>query len=201
MSTMASAGSHLRISHRMRADFFGELREEQCQDDLDCDRNTGRVCARKPNDAAGHCQCPPEKPTKDAQGQCQPAVPSALTVIASEERMLKARPSELCRAAGLPAERGLREAAAGVRRSTVPLRCAERRARRRQLHTSTGYPVHHIQDFGQRIYGCHVFSVQGLVKAYTQIPVNPDDVPKTAIITPFGLFEFPFMSFGLRNAG
>ncbi|KAK8775658.1 hypothetical protein V5799_030996 [Amblyomma americanum] len=35
------------------------------------------------------------------------------------------------------------------------------------------YPVHHKQDFAQRIYGCHVFSVLDL-KAYTQIPVNPD---------------------------
>ncbi|KAK8755064.1 hypothetical protein V5799_002232, partial [Amblyomma americanum] len=59
------------------------------------------------------------------------------------------------------------------------------------------YPVHHIQDFAHRIYGCHVFSVLDLVKAYTQVPVNPDGVPKTAMITPFGFFEFPFMSFGL----
>ncbi|KAK8778594.1 hypothetical protein V5799_020069 [Amblyomma americanum] len=61
--------------------------------------------------------------------------------------------------------------------------------------------VHHIQDFAHRIYGCQVFSVLVLVKAYTQIPVNSDDVLKTVMITPLGLFEFPFMSFGLRSAG
>lgn len=63
------------------------------------------------------------------------------------------------------------------------------------------YPVRHIQDFTHNIHGCAVFSVIDLVKAYNQIPVNPEDIQKTAIITPFGLYEFPYMGFGLRNAG
>lgn len=37
--------------------------------------------------------------------------------------------------------------------------------------------------------------------AYTQILTYPLDIPKSAIETPFGLFEFPYMTFGLRNAG
>lgn len=63
------------------------------------------------------------------------------------------------------------------------------------------YPVRHIADFAHNLSGSTVFSTVDLVKAYQQIPVHPDDVCKTAIITPFGLYEFPYMSFGLRNAG
>lgn len=63
------------------------------------------------------------------------------------------------------------------------------------------YPVRHIGDFSQNLAGSSVFSTIDLVKAYQQIRVHPDDVCKTAIITPFGLYEFPYMTFGLRNAG
>jgi hypothetical protein len=31
--------------------------------------------------------------------------------------------------------------------------------------------------------------------------MNPEDIPKTTITTPFGLFEFTCMTFGMRNAG
>lgn len=63
------------------------------------------------------------------------------------------------------------------------------------------YPIRHIQDFTHSISGCTVFSTIDLEKAYNQIPVNEADIAKTAITTPFGMYEFPYMTFGLRNAG
>lgn len=62
------------------------------------------------------------------------------------------------------------------------------------------YPVRHLHDFNHQLAGSTIFSTIDLVKAYNQIPVAEGDVSKTAICTPFGLYEFPYMTFGLRNA-
>lgn len=63
------------------------------------------------------------------------------------------------------------------------------------------YPVPHIQDLLYAFQGKTIFTTLDMIRAYHQIPVNEEDIEKTAVITPFGLFEFPRMQFGLCNAG
>jgi hypothetical protein len=63
------------------------------------------------------------------------------------------------------------------------------------------YPLPNMLDFSARVAGCKVFSKIDLRKGYYQIPMHPADIRKTVICTPFGLFEFRRMPFGLRNAG
>ena len=62
------------------------------------------------------------------------------------------------------------------------------------------YPIPHIHHIHEGLHNCKYFSKIDLLKAYYQISMNDNDIRKTAITTPFGLFEFLQMPFGLRNA-
>ncbi|MEM7469106.1 MAG: reverse transcriptase domain-containing protein, partial [Pseudomonadota bacterium] len=73
----------------------------------------------------------------------------------------------------------------------------------RQLNKQTvadRYPMPNIAEITNNLEGCTVFSKLDLVAAYHQIPVASEDQCKTAITTPFGLFQYRRMPFGLRNA-
>ena len=52
------------------------------------------------------------------------------------------------------------------------------------------YPMPHLQDFTIHLEGKSIFSKVDLVRAYNQVPMNASDIAKTAIVTPFGLFEY-----------
>ena len=66
--------------------------------------------------------------------------------------------------------------------------------------TPDRYRTPNVQDFTSHLAGATIFSKIDLVRAYHQIPVEESDIAKTAIIPPFGLFQFCRMPFGLRNA-
>jgi hypothetical protein len=63
------------------------------------------------------------------------------------------------------------------------------------------YPLPNMMDFPSRVAGCSIFTKIDLRKGYYQIPMHPADIFWTAIIMPFGLFEFLHLTFGLCNAG
>jgi hypothetical protein len=66
--------------------------------------------------------------------------------------------------------------------------------------TPNKYRLPNMQDLSNGLHCWNVFAKIDLVKGYHQIPDADADIPKIAIITPFGLFEYLSMPFGLSNA-
>jgi hypothetical protein len=73
----------------------------------------------------------------------------------------------------------------------------------RRLNTVTvpdRYPIPHIHDLTNILHGKKIFSKIDIVRAYFHIPMYEKDIPKTAVTTPFGSFEFLYVNFGLKCA-
>lgn len=73
----------------------------------------------------------------------------------------------------------------------------------RRLNTITqkdSYPLPNIYAFASHLHGAKIFSHIDLIKGFWQVPMNEQDIKKTAMATPLGLFEFKRMPFGLKNA-
>jgi len=62
-------------------------------------------------------------------------------------------------------------------------------------------PMPHPDDIYARLSDARFYSKLDFCKGYWQIPVAESDRPKTAFATPFGLYQFRRMPFGLQNAG
>ena len=72
----------------------------------------------------------------------------------------------------------------------------------RRLNTVTvpdAFPLPRTEDCLDAMSGSVLFSTLDITSAYNQIPVNEDDIPKTAFITKFDLYEYTTMPFGLCN--
>jgi hypothetical protein len=62
------------------------------------------------------------------------------------------------------------------------------------------YPLPRIEDLFDQLRGADVFTKIDLRSGYHQLRIRPSDIPKTAFITKYGLYELMVMSFDLTNA-
>ena len=70
----------------------------------------------------------------------------------------------------------------------------------RKLNAKTfkyAYPLPRIEESFDALQGASWFSTLDLASGFNQIGVTEEDKAKTAFTTPFGLFEYNGMPFGL----
>ena len=62
------------------------------------------------------------------------------------------------------------------------------------------YPMPRVDELIDRVGQSRYLSALDLSKGYWQVPIEEQSKPKTALITPFGLYQFKVMPFGLQGA-
>ncbi|KZS07762.1 Uncharacterized protein APZ42_028456 [Daphnia magna] len=72
--------------------------------------------------------------------------------------------------------------------------------RLKEVKTKDVYPLPRIDHALSQFEGAALFSVVDHQSGYWQVPVAEDDEPKTAFVTPDGLYQFRVMPFGLCSA-
>ena len=73
----------------------------------------------------------------------------------------------------------------------------------RKLNSVTmkdAHPLPRVEDIFDTLAGLKSFTSLDVAMGYYQVELHPDDREKTAFITPFGLFQYTFMPFGLATA-
>nr|ADB85360.1 putative retrotransposon protein [Phyllostachys edulis] len=68
-----------------------------------------------------------------------------------------------------------------------------------EVTIKNNYPLPIIDDLFDQLKGASVFSKIDLRSGYHQLKIRPEDIPKTAFTTRYGLYEFTVMSFDLTN--
>src|SRR5207244_11951293 len=58
------------------------------------------------------------------------------------------------------------------------------------------YPLPRIEDLFDQLKGAKFFSKIDLRSGYYQLKIRPQDTPKAAFVSRYGLYEFLVMSFG-----
>ena len=68
------------------------------------------------------------------------------------------------------------------------------------ISETDAYPMPRIDELIDKVGGLCYISTLDLTCGYWQIPVAQEDRVKTAFSTPYGLFQFHVMPFGLQGA-
>jgi len=87
-----------------------------------------------------------------------------------------------------------------VQKKDKSLRICVDYRRLNSLSEMDAYPMPRIDEVIDRLGAASFISTMDLNRGYWQVPLSPESKTKTAFATPFGLYQFNVMPFGLQGA-